>query len=386
MTELFIAACIQAVFFSFLLFTKKNRSLADKILATWLIVLGIHLFGAYHFQQGTHLKYFILLGIGPTLTYLHGPLFWLYIRTLTSRCQRFKLHYLWHFLPFVAYHIILIPFHIKTSAQKTQVYRDQLSLVPDWIAPALSWFSVLTGPFYLLWIGVLLWQHRQNLSQYFSFTEQINLSWIWFLIGSNIAIWTVVIIMHFLPYELNTDLYIFSTISLFIFGLGYFGYRQQAIFQQEPPKVASNPQNNLVNMVEEEAKTPTTEEENKYRKSGLKKDQAQIYLAQLEQLMQQEKPYLEPKLTLAQLAQQSNVPSHYLTEILNTYLDQSFFDYINLYRVNTLKERMLNAQYQQYTLLAIALDCGFNSKSSFNRIFKKVTGLTPTQYQKNQQN
>lgn len=103
----------------------------------------------------------------------------------------------------------------------------------------------------------------------------------------------------------------------------------------------------------------------------------------LENIMKKEKPFLDPDLKINDLAKLIDTPTHLLSEYINKKLNLNFFEFINQYRVYEFKQRVNNPQYEKYTLLAIALDVGFNSKASFNRIFKQQTKLTPSQY-KNQ--
>jgi len=82
------------------------------------------------------------------------------------------------------------------------------------------------------------------------------------------------------------------------------------------------------------------------------------------------------------MAQSLNLSTNHLSQIINEKLEMNFFDFINEYRVNEVKDRLSDPKYKHYTLLAIAFDSGFNSKSSFNSIFKQYTGLTPSEFQK----
>jgi AraC-like DNA-binding protein len=96
--------------------------------------------------------------------------------------------------------------------------------------------------------------------------------------------------------------------------------------------------------------------------------------------MDLEQPYLDGELTLFKLSVQVGVPPHQLSKLVNQYGMCNFFDFVNQYRVAALQEKIRQGQHEQQTLLALALDSGFNSKASFNRVFKKMTGMTPRQY------
>jgi AraC-like DNA-binding protein len=120
----------------------------------------------------------------------------------------------------------------------------------------------------------------------------------------------------------------------------------------------------------------------KYQKSGLKSDKAETYVTRLEAYMREAKPYLDGDLTMKDLAVGVGIPSYHLTQILNENLMKNFYDYINEYRVEEVKRHLQDESYRNDTLISIAFDTGFNSKSAFNRIFKKVTNDTPSQFRK----
>lgn len=110
----------------------------------------------------------------------------------------------------------------------------------------------------------------------------------------------------------------------------------------------------------------------------------QIDIIELRHLMSSQQPYLNPDLKLHDLAQLLNTPPHILSNTINKELEMNFFEFVNRYRVEEFKQRVSSSDFKNYSFLAIALDVGFNSKASFNRIFKKETGITPTQYTKQQ--
>ncbi|TGE15965.1 helix-turn-helix domain-containing protein [Hymenobacter elongatus] len=96
--------------------------------------------------------------------------------------------------------------------------------------------------------------------------------------------------------------------------------------------------------------------------------------------MRQHKPYLNPSLTIHELAMGLQLPPHVLSKVINEGFGQNFFDFVNSYRVDEFKQVMAVPQARQYTLLALALEVGFNSKTAFNRAFKKQTDQTPREY------
>ena len=98
-----------------------------------------------------------------------------------------------------------------------------------------------------------------------------------------------------------------------------------------------------------------------------------------------DKLFLDSDLTLKKLSEKCNLNAYVLTSVLNNNLNKSFYNFVNEYRIEEVKSRLLNSEYDNYTLLAIGLDCGFSSKSTFNSIFKKFTGQTPNQFKNNAQ-
>lgn len=124
-------------------------------------------------------------------------------------------------------------------------------------------------------------------------------------------------------------------------------------------------------------------ERKKYEKSRIPPEHAQQYFDKLVRYMGTERPYLEPDINLPTLAKRLMIPDHYLSQIINARLKQNFFDFINSHRIDEAKKKILNPEYSRVSFLQIAFDVGFNSKSAFNRAFKKHTGMTPSQFKRN---
>jgi len=170
------------------------------------------------------------------------------------------------------------------------------------------------------------------------------------------------------------DPLIFSAASIFIIFIGYYGIKQVGIFTNQNLEV-EEPVFEIVNEENTEKK--------KYAKSGLSEDVAKDLHLKLRSLMATEKLFTEPELTLSDLANRLEIHPNYLSQVINEMEGMNFYDYINGLRIEEFKRLVTIPENQRFTLLALAYECGFNSKSAFNRFFKKATDLSPSEYVKN---
>lgn len=99
--------------------------------------------------------------------------------------------------------------------------------------------------------------------------------------------------------------------------------------------------------------------------------------------MVREKPFLNQKLTIQDMSIDADIPKSYISAITKQKFNMNFFNFINSYRIDMFNEKILNLKNDNFTYIAIAMDCGFNSKTSFNRAYKQKIGLTPSEYKKN---
>ena len=120
----------------------------------------------------------------------------------------------------------------------------------------------------------------------------------------------------------------------------------------------------------------------KYKKALFSKEEMLAYRDQLKQLMEEETPYLDSGLTLRSLAEQMGLTANQLSQLLNKGFDQNFSEFINSYRLEAFKTKAADPAQQHLTILALAYDSGFNSKTAFNTFFKKAMGKTPSAYWK----
>jgi len=123
----------------------------------------------------------------------------------------------------------------------------------------------------------------------------------------------------------------------------------------------------------------------KYQGSNLDKEELNVIKQKLERILNQQKTFLESKLSLSKLAELVDTSPVYLSRVINESYEKNFFDFINDYRVNEFISKVLSEKYENYTYLGVALESGFNTKTTFNKAFKKATGITPKEYFKKAQ-
>lgn len=364
----YLTGIVITFFLVIILTSKKNKSEADKILALWLLFTGFHLILFYLHFNNEYLKFPFLLGLEIPMPLVQGPFLYLYTSALTKQ-NRYKKYNLLHFLSFVIAIILLIPFFELSFEEKITVYKNE-GRGYEQLLSFLYVAIVLSGILYALMSLQKLSQHRKNITEQFSFTEKINLRWLTYLILGSSVIWIVVIFCD--------DEYIFSTVVLYLFFIGYFGIKQVGIFTNK----SISETNETKNLVLETISAENQSEKIKYEKSGLGDTELKALHGKLTQLMEDEKLYKNAELTLAELSQKLNVHPNILSQVINSAEGKNFYDYINYQRVEEFKKIILDPENQKFTLLSLAFECGFNSKTAFNRNFKKATGLSPSEYLK----
>ncbi|MFN3300959.1 MAG: helix-turn-helix domain-containing protein, partial [Sediminibacterium sp.] len=186
-----------------------------------------------------------------------------------------------------------------------------------------------------------------------------------------LLLWVIIIV-----FKKNSLIY--GSGVIFVTLLGFLGIRQVGIFGRNDYPGNIEPTQDASDIAVQPFSLETPRK--KYANSGISLEQVNEIHKQLTQLMNAEKVYTEPALSLNSLASRLSVHPNYLSQVINNKEGVSFFDYINKLRVNEFKRLVQEKDQSQYTLLSIAYDSGFNSKSSFYKNFKKVTGQSPTDF------
>jgi AraC-like DNA-binding protein len=315
------------------------------------------------------------------LPFLFGPLHLIYVAELTDTHLTFARFHWYHFLPFLVYKIYYLQVYF-ISIEELSAIMNQIQL--DNAPFHITFFRVLVavmGIIYMIVALVVLNRYSRKIQNIYSSLDKVNLYWLRFFTYAACFVWSVVFIENLLStVGINMSRFFFSVpilTSIFVYAIGYIGMFKTEIFEQ--PDV----QKNLIQAHEIEQSKGIVRKDQKYQKSGLTEQKASQYLNKLKTFMENEKPYLNPDFTLNDVSEQLNISNHNLSEILNTRLNQNFFDFINHYRVEEVKKHLVDPGNDHLTLLSIGLDAGFNSKSGFNAIFKKYMNITPSEYRQN---
>lgn len=254
-------------------------------------------------------------------------------------------------------------FFFYTAEEKHLVDIGQLDAFSTFTTLLLMAFAI-SFIAYPIWCFKLLARHQKLIADHFSYDEGINFRWLKNIILSFGGIFlTAIIVLVFqlvlgVEFGFQGDHIFYGLAIMLIIIFGYYGVRQQNIFSTQLQT------------------DPVTKSE--YEKSGLKGELAVQYHQQLLDKMETEKPYLDSKLTLGKLASMLDISSNHLSQVINQYEEVNFRDFVNKYRIEEFKTQA--AKKPHFNILALALEAGFNSKSSFNHIFKKQTGKTPSHY------
>lgn len=364
------------VFLGFaLLAVDTGNRIALRLLAALTLVFSVDLAVNYLNAAGHLAQFPRLRFVESVAVFLYGPLLYFYVVALTSTGAFRMTWQRWlHFLPFVTSILLLIPYLRLSDASLVGMIYDGADPGPELGRWAIGMRIVDTLPrvligAYLLLGFVRLVQHGRNIREQFSLIEHISLVWLRNLLIAIGVLWVMYAIALAYGGAGPVEQLLNVVIVVVVYTLGYMGMRQPEIFKQreEQEAVAS-------------ADKGLPADKPKYERSALDARMSAALLEELQTLMAEERPYLDAKLTLAQLAEQLGISSNYLSQIINQQTGSNFFDYINSHRVEAAKQILADPGKTRLSVLTIAMDAGFNSKSAFYTAFKQHAHTTPSQY------
>lgn len=385
--NLTLPSIVQGLILAFiLLFNFRNNRQANIFLAVLLFAISFHSF-RYYVARRIVGDFLVDLLNQPNYNFSHlfipfsfiliiGPALYFYVKSLTSPGFKFGRKDMYHFLPALIVILIYVVLWLQSINRQSHQSYSQVYL---FFNSAEQMAGIVLGMVYNAFAFKKLRQHRKSLHEQFSNTNAITLSWLqvmmimltlvwlgWFII----ALFNIQVFSFVLDYIAFYPLQIFLSVIIYI--IGFAGFIQPQIYAPNmmPPLIGNDQQTSLANTDKDIVED--AQEEKSTKKSP--------HTDKIIQTMQNERLYLNPTLTLNELARHIAVSPKVLSQVLNNELNKNFHDFVNYYRVEEVKQRLVDKQYQHLTILGIAYDAGFNSKSSFNRIFMKYTQMSPKQY------
>lgn len=364
--SLVVFICIlQGVIFAALLLARffKNKNKSDFWLAALLIVFCLSLITpligfANVYDRNQWLTYFPF-----HIAYSYGVCIWFYVLNLTDSRREFKNKDLLFFIPSIIFLIFRFTLFAQTIEFKAWFDKNYYSKIFD----PLIFITEFVWNVALLYFSIRHYKkYRAWLNENFSDTEKIKFDWL----RNFLYVFTSLLVVgaafdftnNFVFYLSYIQYFYFELILAFVtYYLAIAGYLR-----------SQNIEVDFAEKQSEEIETP--------RKNSVSENEIERLKNKLENLMVAEKPFLESALTLNDLAKILGVNSAVLSRTINLGFGKNFNDLVNEFRINEVKEKLVREDTKNMTLLGIAFECGFNSKATFNRAFKKFTGVSPKEY------
>lgn len=342
---------VQSALFALVLFTKTSEKRGNLYLGLLLTTVAINF--AYNFLFANQLASHTLISLSASYGFLYGPLAYLYVRSSLIKEYKFNRASSLHFLPFVA---------VVAGAIVGMSWFPQIALV---LLGSMSVYVVL---------GLrLIIQYQKATWQALSENGTREVRWMKFffyamimIIVTNLVQGQLYPVIDISGRAINTEVLIHLSILLLVNIVTVQGLRNPSLFMR---------------LSKQELVTKSDHKKtggaNLYSQSLLDE-----ILAKLNTYVSEGQPYTDPELTVNKLADTINVHPKALSQAINTQLGSNFSDYINSLRIAYVKERLESPADESQTIVEVMYDAGFNSRSVFNTLFKKKTGLTPSEYRK----
>ena len=377
-----LVGALQGLLLTVVLGARKRNRTANRLLAVLVATFTIYLASTVYFSTGIVQLWPHLFGVAYQMPWVFGPLVYLYAVAASDRSWRFQRKTLLHFVPVSINVLATSPYYFMSGARK-------LALMERWGAgdiplqlELLDPFKYVSGIAYSIATILYLGRHRRQIEDSYSNTERVNLRWLLFLSTAAFGIWLLAAALKLggVAGAVRDD-HISLAMAVLVYAIGYMGLRQPEVFRYA---TAEYPVPRLVDshasLPPDESPVSAEPSTPRYERSGLDDLEAARLKSRLLAIMDAERPWRDSELTLADLAAKLDSTPHKLSEVLNSQLGQTFYDFVNGYRVREVQRRIKAGEARALKMLALAMDAGFASKSTFNQAFKKHTSQTPSDF------
>tara|TARA_R110002073_G_scaffold298418_1_gene465050 strand:- start:5465 stop:6601 length:1137 start_codon:yes stop_codon:yes gene_type:complete len=352
-----------------LLKSQKRNELPQKLLVLFFGMLLLYFMYHYSTIHSIEILRYFTFNFNGVMPLFLGSIIFLYVKSLFEDKPNFLKKNSVHFIPSILF-IVFISTPILISLERGEMLFDYLDTIAEHRHLMFLVFDIV---FVLYSVFTLMYflRYRKTLKLNFSNLSEEDLDWIKYLLTGVLLIATVHLFLAFYNSYIEIDSFERSNITIIsIFTLIiYLGYHSIGQSKMLVPHFLINE----VNFKKEKKENYLSNTSN---------EELQQIEKRLKDVLKNDRPYLDENLTLTKLASSIPISNKKLSIFINQHLNTTFYDMINTYRVASVKEKLESNNFNNITLLGIANESGFKSKTTFNRIFKKETGLLPSEYRK----
>ena len=365
--------------------------LSRQLFAAFVACLAVGMANGFYVESGLYALFSQLLGFPMSFQFLAAPLLWLYVCSLTEADFRLRGLHLLHLLPFLICLILELPIAFESGLWRMILFHSWLNdFRPNSDYFARFWFEAtvpLQAGCYLVLVTRRIRRHERLIREFYSNIDNLTIAWlrqvvVAFALGmvGLAAGW----VLLFAGIRMN-GFFLAAPLawSALVWYLSWLALtRNQTILGAEPalPITADVPAQSDTGSAIAKPLTADSSGPTKYEKNLLPAEYCRRIERDLAQLMERQKPYLECGLTLVSLASKLRVSRNHLSQVLNQHLETSFYDYVTFFRLKEVSSRLTDPDAQGQSIIDIASDCGFNTKSTFNKAFKEWYGVSPSEY------
>lgn len=357
---IFIGIC-QGIFLSLTLqrISNNNQS-ANRILSYLIVMATLMLIGRFIYFRFLNYWVFQWSIVIDTLVFLFGPFIFMYVKRLLFKGNNKYWLPFYHFLPFIGMLAFALYHTLGYSPKGYYELFSQGNL--KIFFKIISVLMILFNLYYVVKSFQLLTTFKKAEKDRFSFNQTPVTYFNFFLISVIVCLtaWALSVLNsnvfdNTIPYISYDNIWV--AIPIFIYVIGYFSLKQPELF-----RIAQEKQKNLL------------------KKSRLSIDETELLKKKLDSLMLNDQVFLQSDLTLADVADKLQTSTNNLSWLLNQVYHATFYDFINGYRVKAFIKKIENQEHLKHTILALSMDVGFNSKSTFNKAFKDSMNDTPSNF------
>lgn len=352
----------------YLLFRESIKHRSNRYLGSLVLVIVAVLMPGFFFRIGLLPTFPHTVHIHFVTSFLFGPLAYFYVRTCTQKKFQLKPKLLAHFLPCIISLGYNLPFFILSGEEKVSSFLNYFTTGDNGLPLWFNLIRVLHPLIYFFVCFNVIQQYKKHLGNSTSVIDFSYQRWLIFFCGILLLPISTALMVGLTGIQLISFTVSLTLLFLFIMTIHLSVLIKPNLFSVFPHQMS--------------IPNSTEEQKLKYEKSTLQAPKKEQYVDQLVSFVEKEKPYLSPELTLSEFSKQVDIPPHYVSQVINEKLNVNFLDFINQYRVKEAQAKLIDPKCSHYTIISIAYDAGFNSKSTFYSAFKKQAAMTPSQYRK----